>query len=203
MAVKDHTLDDKIIRAAKSEFLKHGYQKASLHKIVEVAGITTGALYTRYKNKDELFCSLIIPALQEIAAKAGPLTEGYMKAQNTGNAEAIISAIRSESRFYLDLLFEHYDECVLLFCKSEGSSIRENLDRMMEQKSRQTVEYLKSISHREVDFDGVEFIMSEQFHYYRKILQKGYTKEKALSCMETVEEFLEAGWKSLFEKILS
>ena len=54
MAVKDHSLDDKIIRAAQSEFLKHGFQKASLHKIAELAGITTGAVYTRYKHKDAL-----------------------------------------------------------------------------------------------------------------------------------------------------
>lgn len=28
------------------------------------AGITTGALYTRYKNKDALFCSLIEKAVR-------------------------------------------------------------------------------------------------------------------------------------------
>ena len=57
MAVKDHSLDDKIIRAAEAEFLEHGFVAASMHKIAERAGVTTGALYTRYKNKDALFGS--------------------------------------------------------------------------------------------------------------------------------------------------
>ena len=35
MAVKDHSLDDKIIKAAKEEFMEHGFRKASLHKIAE------------------------------------------------------------------------------------------------------------------------------------------------------------------------
>ena len=43
MAVKDHSLDDKIIRAAEAEFLEHGFVAASMHKIAERAGVTTGA----------------------------------------------------------------------------------------------------------------------------------------------------------------
>ena len=59
MANRDHSLDDGIIQAAYSEFLAYGFQKASLHKIAEKAGVTTGAIYTRYKNKDALFASLL------------------------------------------------------------------------------------------------------------------------------------------------
>lgn len=55
MANRDHSLDDGIIQAAYSEFLAYGFQKASLHKIAEKAGVTTGAIYTRYKNKDAYY----------------------------------------------------------------------------------------------------------------------------------------------------
>ena len=57
MANKDHSLEDGIVQAAYSEFLTYGFQKASLHKIADKAGVTTGAIYTRYKNKDALFAS--------------------------------------------------------------------------------------------------------------------------------------------------
>ena len=59
IANRDHSLDGGITRAAHEEFLSCGYQKASLHKIAEKAGVTTGAIYTRYKNKDALFGSLL------------------------------------------------------------------------------------------------------------------------------------------------
>ena len=39
MANRDHSLDDEIIQAAYSEFLPYGFQKASLHKIAEKAGV--------------------------------------------------------------------------------------------------------------------------------------------------------------------
>ena len=55
MALRDHSLDDKITAAARKEFLDKGYTGASLRKIAEQAGVTVGAIQTRYKSKDELF----------------------------------------------------------------------------------------------------------------------------------------------------
>ena len=59
MANRDHSLDDRIICAARAEFLSCGFRKASLRKIADNAGVTTGAIYTRYRNKDTLFSSLM------------------------------------------------------------------------------------------------------------------------------------------------
>ena len=74
--------------------------------------------------------------------------------------------------------------------------------KMMENKVAVTVAFLKEMAQSDIDLDGVGMILGEQFHYYRQILEKGYSKEKAVSCMKTVETFLEAGWKDLFERIL-
>ena len=202
MAVKDHSLDNKIISAAKNEFLTYGFQKASLHKIASNAGTTTGALYTRYKNKDELFTSLVKDAFSGMSEKIMPVGMLYMEAQKNKDVEKFIEAIREEEKIYLELLFEHYDECVLFFCKSQGSSIEKKINEMMSKKAEETSGFLRSISRTNIDLDGIELLMSEQFHYYREILNRGYSKEKAVSCMETVKIYIEAGWKALFEKIL-
>ena len=202
MAVKDHSLDDKIIEAAKEEFMEHGFMKASLHKIVAKAGITTGALYTRYKNKDDLFCSLVKEAFAKIGNEFEPMEQMYMEAQKSRNAEQILEVIKKEESIYLNLMFEHYEECILFFCKSSGSSLERIINTLMAKKSAQTVEFLRSIAKNEIDFDGIELLMSQQFQYYREILERGYDKEKAVSCMETVEIYIEAGWRALFERIL-
>ena len=202
MASKDHSLDDSIIRAATDEFMECGYQNASVRKIAQRAGLTTGALYTRYANKELLFCSLVEEILKEISKTLAPIQQAYMNAQESGNLENIMAAIRQEEEIYLQLMFQYYDQCVLLFCRSNGSMLREKMERMMEEKAKNTVEYLKKISKTQTDITGIEFVLSEQFHYYQKILEKGYNKEQAYSCMKTVEEFMEAGWKALFEKIM-
>lgn len=202
MALKDHSLDDKIIRAAFDEFIEFGFQKASIRKISDRAGVTPGAIYTRYKSKDDLFCSLIENFLTAVKAQYEPVGEMYYSIQQSKDVGALLEAIRKEEEISLDLLFKYYDECILFYCRSEGSSIYDITQKMMENKTAVTVSYLKEMSQADIDWDGITMIIGEQFHYYRQILEKGYSKEKAVSCMKTVESFLEAGWKDLFEKIL-
>lgn len=55
MAVADHSIDPRILKSARGEFVKHGFEKSSLKAICDGAGVTTGALYKRYKGKEELF----------------------------------------------------------------------------------------------------------------------------------------------------
>ena len=68
MALRDHTLDDKIITAARQEFSAKGYSSASLRKIAEKAGVTVGAIQTRYKSKDELSVACWSRSSREIEA---------------------------------------------------------------------------------------------------------------------------------------
>ena len=72
----------------------------------------------------------------------------------------------------------------------------------MEFKNNQTIDFFKTISNKKTDYDSIALIMNEQFNYYRQILEKGFSKEKAISVMKTVEIFIEAGWKKIFEEII-
>lgn len=55
MQNEEQTTQEKILCAAKAEFLKKGFQTASLRAIVKAAGVTTGALYGYYSSKEALF----------------------------------------------------------------------------------------------------------------------------------------------------
>ena len=59
MAVADRSIDPRILDSARTEFLASGFEKASLKTICEGAGVTTGALYKRYKGKEDLFCAVV------------------------------------------------------------------------------------------------------------------------------------------------
>ena len=48
-----------LIEAAKKEFLEKGYNKASLRNICANAGMTTGALYFFFSNKEDLYESIV------------------------------------------------------------------------------------------------------------------------------------------------
>ena len=99
MASKDHSLDSGIAQAAYKEFLTCGFQKASLHKIAENAGVTTGAIYTRYQNKDALFVSLLQGFFKTMEEIFSPAEQEYERARKSARAEDIIRRSREDGEF--------------------------------------------------------------------------------------------------------
>ena len=58
------------------------------------------------------------PAFQQFRPQARHF---YEKARQSGTTDALLQAIDFEQRIYFDLLAEHYDDCTLFFCRSDGS----------------------------------------------------------------------------------
>lgn len=59
MKVKDESINEKLLECAKAEFMEKGFADASMRTIAERAGVTTGMLYSRFADKDEIFRELV------------------------------------------------------------------------------------------------------------------------------------------------
>ncbi len=59
MSVRDTSIDPRLLQSARREFMAQGFLKADLKTICDNAGVTTGAVYKRYKGKEELFCAVV------------------------------------------------------------------------------------------------------------------------------------------------
>lgn len=216
MANKDHSLDSKIIDAALEEFSTYGFQRASLHKIASNANVTTGALYTRYKNKNDLFSSLVNVIFENFKPYTEKLTSMYMNAHNNKDVDGFIDALKYEWNLYFNVLYDNKKEAILLLCKSDGSEAKEFFKKMMCYKETNTVEFFeqfaKDKSEREnnseilenfdIDRHAIVMLMNMQFSLFDGVLQLNLSKEKSLKCMDTMGEFITLGWKNLFEKYL-
>ena len=201
MANRDHSLDDGIIQAAYSEFLAYGFQKASVHKIAEKAGVTTGAIYTRYKNKDALFASLLQNFFETMRTLFTPIAEEYEKAKRSAQLEDILRAINAEERIYFQLLIGHYDDCSLFFCRSDGSSVETMLHELMDQKAEQTVEFFSQLYGKKPNTDAIRLLMGAQFWYFRQLLDKHLEEDEMFACLQAVLDFTNAGWRQLCDSL--
>ncbi len=201
MANRDHSLDSGIIKAAYDEFLSCGFQKASLHKIAENAGVTTGAIYTRYKNKDALFVSLLQDFLGSMEDIFAPAVQEYEKARQAGTTEALLQAIDFEERIYLKLLTEHYDECTLFFSRSDGSSVEVMLTGLMQRKTEQTVKFFRQVYGKAPNADALRLLMGSQFWYFRQLLNEHLEEAKMLDCLHALLDFFNAGWRQLCDTL--
>ena len=64
MALRDTSIDPVLLESARKQFMEKGFAKASVAEICRNAGVTTGALYIRYKGKEELFDALVADAVE-------------------------------------------------------------------------------------------------------------------------------------------
>ena len=61
----------RLIEAASREFAARGYDGASLRQICASAGVTTGALYFFFKNKEDLFRTVVEPVVEPLRVMLG------------------------------------------------------------------------------------------------------------------------------------
>ena len=77
-AAHEQQVRDRIINAAVTVFSEKGYHRATISDVVQRSGLSVGAIYTHFRNKEELFlqsCDLISgQGLDQLAARLAPLT---------------------------------------------------------------------------------------------------------------------------------
>ena len=121
MAVADRSIDPRILESARKEFVKHGFEKSSLKAICDGAGVTTGALYKRYKGKEELFCAVVEQTVAELYAEArrrGDLDPASMTDEQLIRAWEMDG---SDMMWWFQYLYERREDFYLLLACSEGT----------------------------------------------------------------------------------
>jgi AcrR family transcriptional regulator len=62
-AIQQNEKKQRILDAAISVFIENGFEETSMREIASAAGLTTGAIYHHFKNKDELFYHAVKEAM--------------------------------------------------------------------------------------------------------------------------------------------
>lgn len=103
---------ERLISAAKAEFLRCGYQKASLRTIAQAAGVSTGSVYFFFGSKEELFYAVVDGAA---AALRRLLIEGAK-----GEYDGTVSG-EDNDRAFIECLHAYPEESIILLEKSADS----------------------------------------------------------------------------------
>ena len=197
MARRNPALDEKIIAAARAEFLEKGYQGASLRPIAERAGATVGAIQIRYKTKDALLRALLTPFLSEIEGVFQATKTEYWQYPPSERLAFIEKSMKMESEAILSLIFDHYDDAVLLLCKSEGSSLADCFDQIVARKVAESEAFFSALDAEPFDGELLRLLIGAQFYSYRQIVQNGYERDAAKRAMQALMRYHMGGWTAL------
>jgi AcrR family transcriptional regulator len=64
-----------ILRVAAIEFAEHGFEAASYNRIIEHSGLSKGALYYYFDDKEDLYATVLRDALQRLVLDIGNIHE--------------------------------------------------------------------------------------------------------------------------------
>lgn len=127
---------EKLLESAKAEFLENGYMKASLRTICKNAGVTTGALYFFFKNKNDLFASIVEHPLRELLSVVSEhFREDEMVVSVPGWTEIPMTEHKNShdemQRKIIHIMYGNYDAFVLLLTKAQGSAYENYTDKLV------------------------------------------------------------------------
>ena len=204
MAVLDKSLEPKILEAAKAEFLKYGFEESSLREICKKAGVTTGALYKRYKGKDELFEAIIEDTLIDIN-KILELNLRLPIVSQNEKGEVIVDLLENGQnlKIIMDFIYLHYDGFRLLFYCAKGSRYEAFLHIFVDKSEEFVWEYIeKTIK----EYDLCITVTKMELHlmlssYWSAIFQPilhDFSKEEAINYSYKLSKLFE--WKSIIAK---
>ena len=130
MQNEEQTTQEKILCAAKAEFLKKGFQTASLRAIVKAAGVTTGALYGYYSSKEALFDALVEESYTHLLSAFRNVLDDFSRLPIEQQPERMGTVSQACMEELLLYMFNHREAFHLLLLCSEGtrySSMKEEL----------------------------------------------------------------------------
>ena len=147
-----------LLQSGKEQFLEQGFEKASLRTICKNAGLTTGAFYTHFSAKEELFEALVEPMLSGFGVMYREVIAQELSDLTTG----VENELRS-----ITYAVAHKDEFRLLFNCSKGTKyegFKEHLIRDIFYPSYQEV--FDRYAGKPVDPALVRIILRMKFEEY-------------------------------------
>ncbi|MFT9056427.1 MAG: TetR/AcrR family transcriptional regulator [Ethanoligenens sp.] len=196
-----------LLTSARDEFLKNGYEKASLRTICKNAGLTTGALYFFFKNKEYLFDSLVknvsVNFKNIINTYAKIEKEEYQKSLSIGQPYSISSDVEHEKEF-MKYIYANKTAFILLAFRAQGSSYENyyhEITNLIEGKFYDFLNLYQDRSHSHITRFTIHCLVSWRIRSYLDILNSELTIEEALAQTEVVANFAVGGWNRIIETL--
>ena len=193
----DNESREKLIASAKKEFLEKGFEKASLRSISSAAGLTTGAVYFFFRDKNGLFGAVVDEPVQRIMGvikehfaadmEVSPEDFTHSSGDHDDFADALISALYSDR-----------DAVLILLEKASGSMYENIVDKfigMMEQYNAKLAEnYLVMFPDKRVDEYMLHWLSHVQINAFVHLVTHEKNEEKAAREIKSVLDMIIESW---------
>ena len=188
---------EKLIECAKKEFLEKGFTKASLRKITSDAGLTTGAVYFLFGDKNGLFEGVVGGAIQKLTA----VLEEHFAEDVESDFTAYIHQDGDHNdlaKAIVDVIYDNYDEMTILLDRSAGSVYENFVDSMINRLDSSYIamaeRYAELMPGKRVNKPMLHWLTHVQINAFVHMMQHEKDKQSALHFISPVMDLLVKSW---------
>ena len=194
---------EKLLLSARKEFGEKGYMKASLRNICKEAGVTTGALYFFFKDKDDLFRGVVGGPLQELKS----CLEKHMSAElqeidsYTPGMSVDLEDDMAAATEAVKILFKHKEIFEILITKAQGSSLENIIDDIADLMNKHYTDmfwnmkgYKSKKQMTKEDKFIVHWMSHDQVDIFVHLLTHCKTEKEALKQLRGMFSYIIGGW---------
>ena len=170
-----------LLRSGKEQFLAHGFDRASLRVICRNANVTTGAFYSHFAHKEDLFCAIVEPTISALKSMSEHVAaqENYTPDNNLKNELASVAFARA-----------HRDEIRLLFECSAGTRYADFREQILRDYFCPTYRrVLELASHTQVDPDLLRILLHMKMVEYKELIFGDFSPEKIEALVTSLNVF--------------
>ena len=189
----------KIMAAAKAEFMEYGFDKASMRRIGERAGVTAAGIYRHCEDKEDLFEQLVSKAVERL----NTWLEEHVKRYAEGVAgEDKVEWKDSEIDMMREVVYPNMEDYHLLVAKSRGTAYETFLHDLTETSQEMLLDYMPMLKKRgyavwDVTPSELHLLLTAYTTALFEPVIHLYSPDEAERCLEKIEAFFIPGWKSL------
>ncbi len=192
---------EKIVAAAKKEFLTYGFTDASMRHIAEEAGMSASGLYKHFASKEEMFSALVEPARQGLLS-IFHLEENEQE-QLIGTGDLSFSETGQDARLSISYIYDHLDAFRLIICKSQGTKYESFIHDLAVLEEKMTLSFMEvlkkqGIKLNEYDERDLHLLTTTNISAVFQTVAHGLTREEAMHYADTLDRFFSKAWREFF-----
>ena len=188
----------RVDRAIREEFAEKGFECATIRSIGERAGMTSAGLYRHYKDKEEMFASIVQPLIDEV----GEWTRQHKEKKYAMlDADAEKDSLFGESVLDMirDVVLPKRDDFRLLLCKAQGTRYENFVHEYVEQNQSDFEEAIRCMKlhgypAKELTKEELHMLLSSYTTACFEPIIHEYDDDKINSYLETINDFFMPGW---------
>lgn len=191
-----------IMQAGCREFLDKGFKDASMRAIASQAGVTTGAIYGYFPDKEALFTALVQPAANELKRQFITAQESFSQLPHHQQIESMHSYSSQELYGMLDFIYDHFTEFRLIVCCSGGTEYENYVDTLVEIETlatRRFIDVIKSsgFQPQKMQNNLLHILCNAYFSAVFETVAHEMDKAEASAYVEQITAFFTAGWNQM------